>query len=126
MHKIFYKMNGNGCPVPCSFNELVEWQDSLHKDMKTGLGCSIARTYIPVQSQNVMISTIFFPQDHSFGYGNKPVLWETMVFDYPDVDCNRLQFRTTSIDNALKQHQHCVECVLNRDVERMSLITEEL
>lgn len=55
--------------------------------------------------KKVRISTVFLGIDHSFG-GEKPVLWETMIFGGPH---DQYQKRYTSIEDARRGHARAVK-----------------
>lgn len=63
-------------------------------------------------SAKVWVSTVFLGLDHSFGEGEEPVLWETMIFGGRH---DQATWRYRSQEEALKGHQRAV--ALAREVE---------
>ncbi len=73
-----YILNGK-IPVPCN-NIFVwaRWFETANRD--------VAKT----QTSNGLVSTVFLGIDHNFGLGDRPILFETMVFGgIFDGDCQR-------------------------------------
>ena len=92
MSSMFYKLDENHKPIPCSAAELGDpaFRDKSRIVQQDKIG-------------KVRLSTVFLCIDHSFdSLGNgPPVLWETMIFGGPR---DQEQHRYTSHADALAGH----------------------
>ena len=66
---------------------------------------SAKRFHIKTTINSISISTVFLGIDHSFGYGNTPILFETMIFGG---EHDEYQERYTTLAKAKKGHQRAV------------------
>lgn len=110
---MYYRLEGR-TPVPTGFDEARELQ----------FGVTVARAWfgLPEADGSALVSTVFLPIDHNFGYGGKPVLFETMVFwtgHEIDNECERYH----AWDEAEKGHLAMVERVREIWRERAQIIT---
>lgn len=85
-----YILNANGDPEPANLIEWAQWYEKADRQLK--------RT--DFRGGSVFVSTVFLALDHSFG-GATPLLWETMVFGFPDGheldhECERYAARTSA------------------------------
>ena len=67
----FWVLNAEGEPEPAT--DPFAFMDVIHDPRR-----HVERTTI---GDGVVVSTVFLHIDHSFGLSDRPVLWETMVFD---------------------------------------------
>ncbi len=63
-----------------AIHDLYEWAEWLEKDAKSGKKSNriVKQDHLP---NGLFVSTVFLGVDYNFGFGGKPVLFETMVFD---------------------------------------------
>lgn len=69
-HPIFYRLDENKNPVPCSSFEFA----MQHEDFETHKRVALTKL------GPYAVSTVFLSIDHSFGGSGKPVLFETMIW----------------------------------------------
>lgn len=63
----YYRLEGKK-PVPCDPSQVQ-------------IGQHVAKDRITDSKGNeILVSTVFLPLDHGFGYSSEPILFETMVF----------------------------------------------
>lgn len=91
-----YILDGH-TPVPCEdLYEWGAWMETADRTVKkTNLGDVLD------------VSTVFLGLDHSHGFG-PPLLFETMVFRYPDVGHDLEMERYTTWDEAVAGHDAIV------------------
>lgn len=105
-----YILDENKQPIACDVETYFKWHDSLPSENKTGLGYTVARDHVG----EAYVSTVFLGVDHRFAE-DKPVLWETMVFEAGEDDqCERY---TSELD-AIAGHHRIVEQVKARQSKR--------
>lgn len=103
-----YRLDDDMSPVLChSMDEYYEWHGSLPESSdwysgKTGFGLTIGKT----QVGDTSVSTVFIPID--MGFGDTPVLWETMTFPGSEL-CERY----TSHADAVEGHRKTVESLMH-------------
>lgn len=85
-------------PIETPFMKAWIWREK--NPDKVYFGCS----YI----HNTHISTVFLTLDHGWGVG-EPVLFETMIFNHPFLDCSQWRYRTH--DEAVDGHFEICELV---------------
>jgi len=87
----YYTLDENGNPVPVS--DVLAWARRYETADRV-----VARDELP---GGMLVSTLFLGLDHNF-FGDRPLLFETMVFagDFDDLDCERYSTR----DEALAGH----------------------
>lgn len=93
--RMWYVLDENNNPVPCSDLEQIE----------KFLGNIKKRSLKKTQCGDVEVSTVFLSLNHNYsGYG-EPVLWETMIFGG---EHDGYQRRYTSKADALLGHEEAV------------------
>lgn len=93
-----YILDAEGNPVPCE--DLMTWAKWFQE---AGDSVRVALD----QTKEGTVSTIFLGLDHSFGVGNVPLLYETMVFTKDSDD--QEQIRYPNKEEALRGHKQMVE-----------------
>lgn len=84
--------------------DLITWATWLeNRD-----GKSIGRITKQTKIDKITISTVFLGLDHSFGFGKKPVLWETMIFGSKLKALTEYQVRYSSLEDAKAGHEDAV------------------
>ena len=78
--------------TPISCPNLLIWAEWLERSDRC--------VAVSVMS-NCCISTVFMGLDHSFGFGNRPILFETMIFGGPE---DGYQTRCSTWEEAEEQH----------------------
>ena len=94
----FYILNENDEPV--IEKEIFTWS--------RWMGNSNRKIVAKETYKNLTISTVFLGMDHSWGRGQTPLLWETMVFGKDDSEEITERCSGTRKD-ALKMHNEVVE-----------------
>lgn len=67
----------------------------------------IRQDYFQLDDRRYFMSTVDLGLDHSFGFSDKPIYWETMIFDhtygedFDDVYCERY----SSLEDAISNHE---------------------
>ena len=90
---------------------LDEWASLLaDRDYKI-----VEQTQIP--ETEILVSTVWLGIDHSFGYSDKPVLFETMVFGMGE----EIQERWHTEDEARQGHRQILAKVLGTAVDPSNL-----
>jgi len=76
--------------------DVYEWAESINKTR------NLKQSYV----ENKLISTVFLGMEYGYLY-DKPILFETMVFDIDgeDIDMDRY----TTLEDAIKGHEKMVE-----------------
>lgn len=68
------------------------------------------------------VSTVFLGLDHSFGFGDRPVLFETMIFDTKNGDFDNYQWRYCTEDEALAGHAKICQALIDgTDLDELDL-----
>jgi hypothetical protein len=106
--QLYYKLDENKRPVPCSREEA--WGDQPSTQMAD------------TSTEHFRISTIFLCIDHGFSDDGPPICFETMVFDkqghtakFPDDDAEFVahedfgQWRYATYEDAMAGHQQAVD-----------------
>lgn len=96
-----YILDRNNNPIPCE--DLMEWG----KWMQSG-NRHVGLTYLVKDGHEIRVSTVFLGLDHSFGIGQKPLIYETMIFGG---DNDSYQERYSTRDEAIKGHEVAVNLV---------------
>lgn len=97
-----YNLGPDGrTPVPCS---MLAW-DAARRSRKREAGNDPWRVALTELPGDVRISTVFLGLDHSFGMGDTPILFETMIFGLKDEYCERY----STWDEAEAGHRVAVE-----------------
>lgn len=108
-HRGRYILDADGNPQPEP--NLVKWAKWYGKYKR-----QIAQDYVG----KVHISTIFLALDQSFPFFSpqRPILWETMIFDADHGEHDCYIQRYTSLEDALAGHKKAVEMVKNTNQRR--------
>lgn len=91
MRNLWYKLDAEHKPVPCTAPEAVDWNDERQR---------VGFTRLP----GAEVSTVFLGLDHQFGEG-PPVLFETMIFGGP---LDQEQWRYHTWEEAVAGHRAAV------------------
>jgi hypothetical protein len=83
-----------------------EWLRLWTPDMASPVGSRTRRVAGTVQD-DVFVSTVWLGLDHGFGYTDRPLIFETMIFGG---DYDGGEWRYSTLDEALEGHQRA--CVL--------------
>lgn len=73
----------------------------------------IRQDYFQLDDRRYFMSTVDLGLDHSFGFSDKPIYWETMIFDhtygedFDDVYCERY----SSLEDAIANHERILALV---------------
>jgi len=98
-----YTLDENNNPIEC---DIKEW-GYLYRT-KEGQ----ARRIVAYDKfDGYKVSTVFSGFDHRFGFGDKPILFETMIFD-KDYD-GVYETRCCTWDDAVKMHKEAIEWIKN-------------
>jgi hypothetical protein len=98
---LYYKLNGKQ-PVPCeSLDEGAVFLKGLNRVGKTVVG-------------NCLVLTVFLGLDHGWGFTERPILFETMVFG----GFRLLQSRYATWEEAEAGHRDWVEAIQSILAER--------
>jgi hypothetical protein len=92
----YFILDRRGVPKEATLEEWASWFEGGKRIVK--------HTYV---MGVVLVSTIFLGMDHGFGYSERPVLWETMIFPL-DKD-QEYQWRYTSKRSAVIGHEEAVK-----------------
>lgn len=88
-------------PVPADFMEWAAWFEDVSNRR-------VASSVLAVNDEDVTVSTIFLGLDHSFGSGDKPLLFETLVMGGA---LDQEMTRTATWDKAIATHEKMVALV---------------
>ena len=122
-----YILDENDNPIKVDIEAYYRWQRALPEATRTGIGFQLAKT----ETEKATVSTVYLGFDHGFGYGEKPVLWETMVFceGENDQDCERATTRAEALEVHQKFCERYIEqkqfeafiggCPFFEDIERI-------
>lgn len=99
----WYILDDNNNPVPCTDSEANDFM--LNRREKKIIG----RTEV----NGHCVSTVFLCLDHSWMQGGRPVLFETLVFESPDIYSEINGERYHTYDEAVAGHQKWVDWVKN-------------
>jgi hypothetical protein len=91
-----YILDENGEPQPCA--DLMAWARWFESNQ---------RVLRQTKMGPVLVSTVFLSIDHNFGRQGAPILWETMIFDFPKL--NDYMERYRSREAALRGHELALE-----------------
>lgn len=69
------------------------------------------RTVAKTQVGKLKVSTVFLGLDYNFGYGCQPILFETMIFDGPELKDTGYQTRCSTWEQAEAMHEKAVESI---------------
>lgn len=95
---------------PALCNDLMKWLEWFEDANESG-SLRIAEDSVG----DYRVSTIFLGINHQFKYGDRPILYETIVFDKEGNDV--LQHRYSTREEALTGHQELIEvCIKTRDI----------
>jgi len=109
----YYKLNGDGSTTPT--DDMLEAWDSDRRIRRETVQAferpwGLARLLRGGKPYEADVSTVFLVVDHSFGFGGRPMLFETMVFGGPyDQECER----TSTIEEACAVHARVVVALRN-------------
>lgn len=97
-------------------NNIINLEEFKQKSIMRKLGCRegfdwdnriIRQDYFQLDDRRYFMSTVDLGLDHSFGFSDKPIYWETMIFDhtygedFDDVYCERY----SSLEDAIANHE---------------------
>lgn len=89
-----------GEPIECDLMTWAHWFELNNRLLKQ------TRLF------GLFISTVFLGLDHSFGFGSRPTLWETMIFG---LDGDQPMYRYSTRDQAMYGHKQAImEAILLR------------
>ncbi len=96
----YYKRDGTPYPNTSQNEALNAWAKDLENDDYKRVGWT--------EVNEVKISTVWIGLDHSFGIGEKPLIFETMIFGGIH---NGYQERYSTEEEAQEGHQRAVQMV---------------
>lgn|SRR6185503_3115750 len=102
---MYYNLDENNNPVPC---KLSDWED-LYETAEGNKRRRVAEDEI----NGSRISTVFLGIDHGYGFTSNPMLFETMVFNSEDDNCDGYQTRCSTWNGAIQMHKDAIEWVKN-------------
>jgi len=99
---MYYILDDKNKPVEVDIEEYSKWISEAP--------CRkiIGRTRL----EDSLISTVFMGLDHSYGDGQKHVLWETMIFGGK---YDEYQERYCSHEKAIRNHEYIVRKIINNE-----------
>jgi len=83
---------------------LGQWTSLIEHSEQT-----VTSTFINGQGKKYWISTVLLGMDYSFGYGPRPILFETMVFESGPNGIREIMGRYSTIQQARKGHRKAVQ-----------------
>lgn len=119
----YYTLDAAFRPIPCNISGYFDWLDRLPEKgswylSKTACGLQLARDIV----SGLRVSTVYLGMDHAWGLGQRPVLWETMVFD-DDASRSRwdqYQDRYTSHAEAMAGHARICRLIASEGVDALT------
>ena len=94
---------------PAGTDDIIQWAEWIERSL-------VDRSRVVAQTAldgGVEVSMVFLGLNHGFGTGDKPVLWETMIFGGPQDDyCDRYCSRA----EALAGHTKAVRMATTRSM----------
>ena len=103
-------------------NNIIDLEEFKKKSIMRKLGYRegfdwdnriIRQDYFELGDRRYFMSTVDLGLDHSFGFSDKPIYWETMIFDHTngedfgDLYCERY----SSLDDAIANHERILTLV---------------
>lgn len=99
----YFNLDKDNNVVPCDLEDLCDLYET-----DTGIDRRrVARDEI----NGYDVSTVFLGADYGYGFTEKPLLFETMIFSKGELD--GYQTRCTTWDEAVKMHQEAIEIAKN-------------
>lgn len=120
--------------LPCTPGRYHEEDTDFHIAVENGLDQSrwrVGDDYFEDVDDVLRVSTVWLGIDHSFGFGDEPLIWETMIFSEHGADHYELDtqcWRHATREEAFKMHRALCLVVPNlfrsrrRRFERLAIL----
>lgn len=115
-------MDGN--PIPTSWDVWARWFQDTREERRVRVTAILddgTATDVDFYDEVMLaVSTVFLGLDHSFGLGQSPVLWESLVFkDGSSLGCSMRRY--ASLEAAKTGHQKLVNFLCHRMTARLPI-----